>query len=184
MSLLSFLFLSLALSATCSFAQDSIYSIKLKDIDGNERALEEFKGKVLLIVNTASNCGFSGQLEGMQTVYDTYRDRGLEVLAFPSNDFLGQEPGTSQEIKSFCTGKYNSTFHIFEKAEVTGKNKQQLFKYLTEQGPEDLQGSVKWNFEKFLVGRDGQLAERYSSLTKPESDKITSKIEQLLESRK
>ena len=161
-------------------AQTNIYHLSATSIDGTEIKLSDYSGKVLLIVNTASNCGFTSQLEGLEKQFKKYKDSGFLVLGFPSNDFLGQEPGSDQEIKSFCSGTYGTSFPLFSKGPVTGSSKQALFKYLTELTGPELQGSVKWNFEKFLVDRKGQLRARYSSFTKPESEKLTSKIEELL----
>jgi glutathione peroxidase len=161
-------------------AQSSLYDLSATSIEGTEIRLSDYRGKVVLIVNTASNCGFTGQLDGLEKVYKKYQDQGLIVLGFPSNDFLGQEPASNSEIKAFCSNTYGTTFPLFNKAPVTGSDKQPVFKFLTELSLPELQGSVKWNFEKFLLDRNGLLRERYSSFTKPESEKLTKKIEELL----
>jgi len=162
-------------------------------IDGDEVSLEQYKGKVLVIVNTASECGFTPQYEGLEKIYEMYKGQDFEILGFPSNQFQGQEPGKNQEIKSFCSINYGVTFQLFEKGDVRGETAQPLFKYLTEKAtfqgfdmnnpdekglydfieksyPEFLEGnSIKWNFTKFLVDKDGKIVERYESAVKPEA---------------
>jgi glutathione peroxidase len=163
-------------------SEKSIYDFAAKSIDGKEVALSSYRGKVLLIVNSASKCGFTPQYADLEQLYTTYKDRGVVVLGFPSNDFLGQEPGTNQDIKTFCERNYGVTFPLFEKDHVTGSEKQPIFKYLTEQANPEFAGSVRWNFEKFLIDQKGTLVARWRSLTKPMSSKITEKIESLLTS--
>ncbi|OVE82113.1 glutathione peroxidase [bacterium K02(2017)] len=147
-----------------------IYQFDVNTITGESTSLSQYKGKVLLIVNTASKCGFTPQYEGMETIYKDYKNQGFEVLAFPCNQFGSQEPGGSEEIKEFCSLNYKSSFPLFEKIDVNGKNAHPLYKYLTHEKP-GLLGSemIKWNFTKFLIGKDGKPIKRYAPKTKPES---------------
>ena len=146
-----------------------IYDFKVRDAKGVEVPMTEFKGKVLLIVNTATGCGFTPQYEGLQALYDKYRDQGLEILDFPCNQFGHQAPGTEEEIQEFCTLKYRTTFPLFAKINVNGKDAEPLFDYLKKQKGGFLGDDIKWNFTKFLVSRDGAVIERYAPMTKPES---------------
>lgn len=158
---------------------EMIYDITATDIDNEPRKLEEFAGKLLLIVNVASKCGFTGQYENLESLYQKYKDDGLVVLGFPCNQFGGQEPGTSEDIKSFCSLTYGVTFPMFEKIDVNGPNQHPLYSLLAgENSP--VKGRIKWNFSKFLVGRDGKILERYGSMTNPESSKISKAIEAAL----
>ncbi len=180
----------------------SIYDFKVKNIDGEEISLEEYRGKVLLITNTASKCGFTPQYEGLEKIYEDYKDKGLEVLGFPCNQFAEQEPGSNSEVQNFCKLNYGVTFPLFEKIEVRGENAHPLFKYLTEKAsfkgfdmkhpkaeglhsflkgnfPEYLEGdSIKWNFTKFLIDRNGNIVERFEPTTEPED--IIPEIEKLI----
>ena len=131
--------------------------------------MADYKGKVLLIVNTATGCGFTPQYEGLQKLYDKYKDQGLEILDFPCNQFGHQAPGTEEEIQEFCTLKYKTTFPLFAKIDVNGKNADPLFTYLKNQQGGFLGDDIKWNFTKFLVSRDGKVIDRYAPVTKPES---------------
>lgn len=159
----------------------SIYDFVVKDIDGNDVKLEQFKGKVMLIVNVASKCGFTPQYEGLQKLYMQYKDKGLVVLGFPANNFLNQEPGSNAEIKQFCSLNYNVTFPMFSKISVKGKDIAPLYKYLTskETNPE-FAGDISWNFNKFLVDRSGKIVARFGSRTRPESDELVQAIERAL----
>ncbi|MCX7797705.1 MAG: glutathione peroxidase [Melioribacter sp.] len=157
----------------------SIYDIIVKDIDGKEIKLSEYKGKVLLIVNVASKCGFTPQYKGLQKIYEKYKSRGFEILAFPCNDFGGQEPGSNQEIKEFCSKKYKVTFKLFDKIKILGEEKSELYKRLTNSDNVE-KGDVKWNFEKFLIDKKGIIKARFRSTVEPESKKITEVIETLL----
>lgn len=157
-----------------------IYDIEVDAITGEKISLSKYKGQVVLIVNTASRCGFTPQYKSLEELYTKYKERGFIVLGFPSNDFLNQDPGSNEEIKKFCEMNYSITFPLFAKNPVTGDQKQPLFKLLTEEVPEELQGGVKWNFEKFLIGRDGTLKARFGSFTTPMSMKLTEKLEELL----
>jgi glutathione peroxidase len=155
-----------------------VYEFTLKDIDGKPVPLEQFKGKVLLLVNTASLCGNTPQYGGLQTLYEQYKDKGLEILAFPANNFGEQEPGNNEEIKSFCYTKYALTFPIFSKISVKGADQHPLYRYLTEQSP--FPGEVEWNFQKYLVDRRGNVIARYHHRTKPLSDEIVNGVTQAL----
>jgi glutathione peroxidase len=150
----------------------SVYHFTVKNIKGEEVSLEQYKGKALVIVNVASKCGFTPQYKGLQAIYEEYKDRGLVVLGFPCNQFMQQEPGTNEEIASFCEMNYGVTFPMFAKIDVNGENAHPLFKYLCEQAP-GLLGSkaVKWNFTKFLVDKDGNVVERFAPQTSPEGMK-------------
>jgi len=160
---------------------DSVYEFTVNDIDGNEVSLESYRGKVILIVNVASKCGFTPQYEGLQSLYEKYRDRGFVVLGFPANNFFGQEPGTDQEIKDFCTLNFGVSFPMFSKISVKGKDIHPLYRYLTSKktNPE-FSGSIKWNFNKFLVDREGKIAARFQSKQNPESSAVVEALESLL----
>ncbi|MCK7547315.1 glutathione peroxidase [Marinobacter koreensis] len=157
----------------------SIYDFSVRDIQGNERSLSEFRGKVLLIVNTASKCGFTPQFEGLQSLYESLRERGLEVLGFPCNQFMNQDPEDESAISQFCSLNYGVDFPMFSKVEVNGDNAHPLYRFLKHEA-KGLMGSeqVKWNFTKFLVGPDGNVVRRYPPTTKPEA--IRKDIEALL----
>ena len=156
----------------------SIYDFKLTDIDENPRDMEEFKGKVLLIVNTASKCGFTSQYKGLESLYQDYKEQGLEILGFPCDQFGNQEPGSADEIKGFCELNFGVTFPLFEKTNVNGDQAHPLFKYLTNEKPGIVGKGIKWNFTKFLVDREGNVIDRFAPVVEPE--KIKSKIEELL----
>lgn len=145
----------------------NIYDFKVRNAKGVEVPMTEYQGKVLLIVNTATGCGFTPQYEGLQNLYDKYKDKGLEILDFPCNQFGHQAPGTEEEIQEFCTLKYKTTFPLFAKIDVNGKNAAPLFTYLKNQKGGFLGDDIKWNFTKFLVSRDGKVVERYAPVTKP-----------------
>jgi len=147
----------------------------MKKIDGTEVDLSKYKGKVVLIVNVASRCGYTGQYAGLEKLYATYKDKGLVVLGFPANEFGGQEPGTDAEIATFCSSKYGVTFDMFSKIVVKGPGKAALYKALTESATPA--GEVGWNFEKFLIGRDGKIVGRYKSGVAPDDAKLTGAIE-------
>lgn len=172
----------LLLTPIATFAiSKSIYDLKVKDIDGKEVALSQYKGKVLMVVNTASNCGYTPQYDGLEAIYQKYKDKGFVVLAFPSNDFGSQEPGTNAEIKKFCDakeGKYKTTFPLFAKVPVTKGSKAELYKVLTETATPA--GEVSWNFEKFIIDKKGQVVGRFKSKIKPEDPEITKTLESLL----
>ena len=153
----------------------SIYDIPVKDIDGKDTTLAPYKGKVMLIVNVASHCGFTPQYKALEAAYLTNQDKGFVVLGFPCNQFMGQEPGTDEEIKQFCTSKYSVTFPLFDKIEVNGANRHPLYVLLA--GPESpFPGNIGWNFTKFLISRDGKILQRFSSSTKPNSPEVQKAI--------
>lgn len=168
-------------SAKGEGAVTNLYSFTMQDIDGKSVSLADYKGKVLLVVNVASKCGFTGQYAGLETLYRRYRDRGLVILGFPANDFLRQEPGSDVEIKTFCTLKYGVTFPLFSKISVKGSGMHPLYQYLTakETNPQ-FAGAISWNFNKFLVGRDGIILARFGSLTAPEDRKLGEAVEKAL----
>ena len=154
---------------------------KMKDIDGNEVDLEDYEGKVVLIVNTASKCGLTPQYAGLESLYQEYKDKGFVVLGFPCNQFAGQEPGTEAEIKQYCSTKYKVSFPLFSKVEVNDEGACPLYKYLTSKDVKPKgKGSVSWNFEKFLIDRDGQLVGRFEPPTKPSDQKLIKAIQALL----
>ncbi len=148
--------------------------------DGQLRPLHEFRGRVMLVANTASRCGYTPQYERLQKIHDRYKSKGFSVLGFPSNDFGGQEPGTDEEIKEFCRVNFNVDFPLFQKNPVKGGAKQPVYKFLTERAPTGQRDEVKWNFEKFLVNREGEVVARYPSSVKPDDPAVTAKIEELL----
>ena len=155
-----------------------IYDFKVKNRKGEDVSLEIFKGKVLLIVNTATGCGFTPQYEGIEKLYEDYHEQGFEVLDFPCNQFGHQAPGTDDEIKQFCTAKYQTKFDQFKKIDVNGPNADPLYQWLCEQKRGPLGKSIKWNFTKFLVDRDGSVVKRYEPIVKPE--KIEKDIKELI----
>ena len=157
-----------------------IYDYKLESLDGKAVDMSKYQGKVLLIVNTASKCGYTKQYAGLQALAEKYKAQGLEVLGFPANNFGGQEPGNATEIGEFCQKNYGVTFDLFAKSSVQGADKSPFFTYLTETANPAKTGEIAWNFEKFLVSRDGQLVERYKSAVTPESDLLTQDIEKQL----
>ncbi|MBK7105171.1 MAG: glutathione peroxidase [Ignavibacteriae bacterium] len=157
----------------------NISQISVKDINGKIIKLSEYTGKVLLIVNVASKCGFTNQYEGLQKIYKKYKDQGFEILGFPCNDFGGQEPGTNKEIQEFCSLNFNLTFPMFDKVKVLGNDKSPLFEVLTNNSKTG-KSDIKWNFEKFVIDKNGNVVDRFRSITTPESEKITLLIEQEL----
>jgi len=160
----------------------SIHQFTVKDASGKEVSLADYKGKALLIVNTASQCGFTPQLDDMEKLYEEFKADGLEVLAFPSNDFAGQEPLDGEAIQQFCMTKYNAQYPIFEKMVVKGKDASPLYKFLSDK---KLNGKVsskpKWNFHKYLVDKEGRVVDYYYSITNPTSSKIKRSIKKILE---
>lgn len=156
----------------------SIYEIQVKTILGEETNLSEYQGKVMLIFNAASKCGFTKHYKGLQELYSKYKDRGLVVLGFPCNQFGGQEPGTEEEILEFCQTNYNITFPMYSKIEVNGDNTHPLFSHLKSEGRGEDEGEIKWNFTKFLVSKDGKSILRYGTRTEPKD--LSEDIEKLL----
>lgn len=158
---------------------DNIKDIVVKDMNGKDVKLSDYKGKVLLIVNVASKCGYTPQYKGLEAIYKKYKDKGFEILAFPCNDFGKQEPGTNQEIKEFCGSKYFVTFKLFDKIKVLGDERAPLYARLIN-NPVTEDGDVKWNFEKFLIDKNGKIVVRFRSKVTPESEELTKAIEQEL----
>lgn len=157
----------------------SIRDIPLKDIDGKDTSLKAYEGKVVLIVNVASRCGYTPQYKGLEAVYEKYKGKGFAVLGFPCNQFGAQEPGTAEEIKTFCSSKYNVTFPLFTKIEVNGPNRHPLYVQLAGKDS-PFPGDIKWNFSKFLIGRDGRILKRFEPGTTPESSDLTAAIDSAL----
>src|SRR5450755_2979000 len=166
----------LLLFAATLFGAASIYDYTLNSIDGGAAPLSAYKGKVLLLVNVASKCGFTPQYKELEAVYEKYKDQGLVVTGFPANNFGAQEPGTNEEIKTFCTRKYSVTFPMYSKISVKGSDIAPLYEYLTK----STGGDIKWNFTKFLIGKDGAIVSRYESAVKPDDPKVTGAIEKAL----
>ena len=180
MKTLRSLLTTLLLMAASALADDAkIYTIPLKDIDGKDATLKTYAGKPLLIVNVASKCGFTPQYAGLEAVWRKYKDKGLMVLGFPCNDFGAQEPGTTEEIKKFCSANYEVTFPLFDKLHVKGDEQHALYAALTG-ADSPVPGPVKWNFGKFLIGRDGKIIARFDSKVTPDSAELTKAIEDAL----
>jgi glutathione peroxidase len=158
----------------------SFYALKGSSSSGEEILFERYRGQVVLIVNTASKCGFTGQYDGLEKLYETHREGGLVVLGFPSNDFMGQEPGSDEQIQEFCKLNYGVSFPLFKKGPVTGEQKQPVFKFLTDEAPGKFRGKVLWNFEKFLINRSGEVVGRWRSVTGPSSSAISDEITKAL----
>ena len=199
--------ITLMMATSCNNQYNSgIYDITVKDMDGNDVSLANYKGKVLLIVNVAIKCGLTPQYQGLEALYQKYKDQGLEILAFPCNQFLGQEPGTNEEIQSFCSLNYNVTFPLFAKIDVNGEAESPLYTYLKEQAPFkgypegteefaaqldkihqqagtdfDQGNAIRWNFGKFLVSKDGKTIIRFEPMVTP--DMMEEAIQELLESK-
>ncbi len=171
-----------ALSFNTSSAETArtIYDFSVITLEGEQIDLSKFRGQVMLIVNTASRCGFTPQYRELEELYEEYKDRGFVVLGFPSNDFSNQEPGTNEEIRSFCTQKFGVTFPLMCKESVIGEHKQAVFEFLTDQSPEEFRGEVGWNFEKFLIDRKGNVRARHSSFTNPLSSHLKDELNELL----
>ena len=177
-------FAGLNLLETVSAKSAPLYKFKMKDIDGNDVKLKKYKGNVLLIVNTASQCGYTPQYEGLQALYDKYKAEGFYVLGFPANNFKGQEPGTNEEIKEFCTTKYKVTFPMFAKISVGGADQDPLYKFLTSKDTNpNFAGDITWNFNKFLIDRDGNVVARFSSKDAPQSEAVVSALEKYLKEK-
>lgn len=162
-------------AGTTSMAADSIHEFKMKDIEGKEVELSEYKGKVLLVVNVASKCGATPQYEQLQALQDKYSEKGLVVVGVPCNQFGGQEPGTEKDIQKFCTDKYKVTFPMMSKVDVNGEKQAPLYKFLKTHA--ESKDDVKWNFEKFVISKDGSVVGRFGTKTKPDADEVVSVIE-------
>jgi glutathione peroxidase len=178
------------LSVTAAVAADdsasnskpsTVLAFQAKNIDGKPVDLAKYKGEVLLIVNTASQCGYTPQYEGLEAIYEKYKGQGFEVLAFPANEFGHQEPGTNAEIKSFCSTKFNVTFPLFSKIVVKGEGIHPLYQFLTSKETDPkFAGAIRWNFTKFLVNRKGEVIARFEPADAPESEKVTKQVEKAL----
>lgn len=174
-----FLLLSvLSISVLKAVNPAEFYDFKVKNIQGKQVKLNLYEGKVILVVNTASKCGLTPQYEGLEELYKSLSPKGFVVLGFPCNQFLGQEPGTAEEIQNFCTTKYNISFPLFEKIEVNGENAHPLYVFLKAAQPLEGKNDIRWNFEKFLIDSKGNVVKRYSPKTKPAD--IKADIENLL----
>jgi glutathione peroxidase len=177
--LLCFAFFLVA--AVTMAADKNIYSFTLSSIDGQPSPLSAYKGKVVLLVNVASRCGFTPQYTALQAIYEKYKDRGFVIVGIPANNFGAQEPGTNQEIKTFCSSKYNVTFPMMAKVSVKGEDQTPLYQFLTDKTAHpETGGDIKWNFTKFLVGANGQILARFEPDVTPDSPQVTSAIEKAL----
>ncbi len=174
--LMTMVFSTLMLATGNGYAQTDIYSFKVNDIDGKEVDLSQYKGKTVLIVNTASQCGYTKQYKPLQELYTAYKDKGLVVLGFPANNFRGQEPGTNEEIKSFCLLNYKVDFPMFSKISVLGDDIHPLYQYLTSD--KIYGGPITWNFNKFLISKDGKILARYGSPVSPMAPELVAKVEE------
>jgi glutathione peroxidase len=164
--------------------EKSVYDYSMTSIEGKAIPLSTYKGKVLLIVNVASRCGFTPQYKDLEALYRKYQDQGFTILGFPANNFLGQEPGTDAEIKAFCTLNYGVTFPMFSKISVKGDDQHPLYRYLTsDEANPSTSGGVKWNFQKYLVGRDGKVLAMFGSRVKPLSEEVTAAVEIALKAK-
>lgn len=173
--------LILAGTVTIHAGAKSLHDFQMKDIDGNAISMNSYKGKIVLVVNVASKCGLTPQYKGLQAIYSKYKDKGFVVLGFPANNFGKQEPGSNSEIKAFCSANYGVQFPMFAKISVKGEDIHPLYRFLTEKENNPLHsGEIRWNFDKFLIGKDGTIIKRFHPKTKPEDDEITTAIEAVL----
>ena len=166
--------------ATSLLAASGLYSFTLNSIDGKPTPLSEYKGKVVMIVNVASKCGYTPQYSALESTYEKYKDKGFVILGFPANNFGAQEPGTNEEIKTFCTRKYNVSFPMYAKISVKGDDQAPLYSYLTKDAGASVAGDIKWNFTKFLVDRNGNVIQRFEPAVTPDSKEVTEAIEKAL----
>jgi glutathione peroxidase len=163
------------------FGASNVYEFTMNSIEGQPMPLAKFEGKVMLIVNVASKCGFTPQYEGLEAIYEKYKSQGFVIVGVPANNFMAQEPGTNEEIKTFCSTKYKVTFPLYSKVSVKGQDKAPLYQFLTDTGANPKTGGeIKWNFTKFLVDRNGKVIARFESAVKPESPEVTAAIENAL----
>jgi glutathione peroxidase len=176
------LILTLCVACASLAAQSkSMYDFTMKSIDGQQVSLSSYSGKVVLLVNVASKCGFTPQYAGLEALYEKYKDRGLVIVGIPANNFMSQEPGTNEEIKKFCSNKYNVTFPMMAKVSVLGDDKASLYAFLTDSATDPkFGGDIKWNFTKFLFDRSGQPVARFEPATTPDSPEVTAAIEAAL----
>jgi glutathione peroxidase len=167
--------------AASLFGASSVLDFTLNSLDGKPAPLAEYRGKVVLIVNVASRCGYTPQYTGLEKIYEKYKDRGFVILGFPANNFGGQEPGTNEEIKTFCSSKYQVTFPMYSKVSVKGADATPLYQFLTDKkGNPATGGEIEWNFTKFLVDRNGKVISRFEPAIEPESPGVTGAIEKAL----
>lgn len=171
---------AILMMATALSAGSGLYSFTLNSIDGKPAPLADYKGKVILLVNVASQCGYTPQYSALEGIYEKYKDRGFVILGFPANNFGAQEPGTNEEIMTFCTRKYNVTFPMYAKISVKGPDQAPLYSYLTKETGAGVTGEIKWNFTKFLVDREGKVVQRFEPAVTPDSKDVTSAIEKQL----
>jgi len=171
----------LLIMATSLFAAGGLYSFTLNSIDGQPAPLADYKGKVVLIVNVASQCGYTPQYSALESIYEKYKDQGFVILGFPANNFGAQEPGSNEEIKTFCTRKYSVKFPMYSKISVKGADQAPLYAYLTKDTGPGIAGDIKWNFTKFLVDRNGKVIQRFEPAVTPDSKDVTSAIEKHLQ---
>lgn len=165
-------------------SEKSLYDFTMKDIDGQQVKLDAYKGKVVMIVNVASKCGYTPQYEGLEAIYKKYKDQGFVILGFPANNFMGQEPGTEKEIKEFCSTTYGVTFPMFSKISVTGADQHPFYTFLTsKKSNPEFGGDISWNFNKFLIDRTGKIVARFGSKDKPEDTAVTAAIEKHLSAK-
>ena len=177
----NYLYLGLVIMmATSLFAASSLYNFTLPSIDGKPMPMADFKGKVILMVNVASKCGYTPQYTALEATYEKYKDQGFVIVGFPANNFGKQEPGTNEEIKTFCSTKYNVTFPLYAKVSVKGSDETPIYTYLTTEANPAVAGEIKWNFTKFLVDRDGRVVQRFEPAVTPDSPEVVSAIEKLL----
>ena len=178
------LLIAFCLLAAISFAATSVHEYTLNSLNGTPMPLASFKGKVMLVVNVASQCGYTYQYEAMQALYMKYKDQGLVVAGFPANNFGGQEPGSDEQIGAFCKSKYGVTFPMFSKISVKGADKAPLYRFLTDKAANPKTGGeIQWNFTKFLVDRNGKVLARFESAVEPDSKEVTSAIEAALKAK-
>ena len=175
------LLVTLGLLAAAALAASSVHEFTLDALNGTPAPLANFKGKVLLVVNVASQCGYTYQYEGLQALYIKYKDQGFVIAGFPANNFGGQEPGSNAEIGAFCKSKFGVTFPMYSKISVAGKDKAPLYQFLTDKAANPKTGGeIQWNFTKFLVDRDGKVIARFESAVEPQSKAVTAAVEALL----
>ncbi|HMD84441.1 MAG TPA: glutathione peroxidase [Terriglobia bacterium] len=170
----------IVLGAAPLLAASGFYDFTLRSIDGDSTPLSTYRGKVILVVNVASRCGFTPQYSALESLYEKYKDQGLVILGFPANNFGSQEPGTNAEIKTFCSTKYNVTFPMFSKVSVKGDDTTPLYQFLTEKANPAVAGEIKWNFTKFLVDRQGHVVARFEPAVTPDSPQVVATVEKLL----
>jgi glutathione peroxidase len=171
---------ALLIMAASLFAASGIYTFTLNSIDGTPAPLANYKGKVVLVVNVASQCGYTPQYSALEATYEKYKDQRFVILGFPANNFGAQEPGTNEEIKTFCTRKYSVTFPMYSKLSVKGADQSPLYAYLTKETGKGITGDIKWNFTKFLVDRNGNVVQRFEPAVTPDSKEVVSAIEKQL----